>query len=93
MRGQSPMPRQAVMADDLGPDGVAFEVALTRNCGAVAVRISGRTGGLTLFFDRTEPPASIRHVVREAINRYRAGLGFPPSSTARPVPDGGSGRR
>jgi hypothetical protein len=75
--------RETVVAEDVGLEGDALEVALTPDCGALAVRISGRTGGLTLFFDRTEPPALIRRVVREAVDRYKAGLGVPPSGAAK----------
>jgi hypothetical protein len=71
---------EAGLADDVDVKGAPLGVAVTRDCGAVAVTISGRTGGLKLLFDRTEPPAFVRHVIRETVNRYKAGLGIPPDT-------------
>jgi hypothetical protein len=46
------------------------------------VHIRGRAGRVKLIFDCTEPPALIRHVVRQTVNRYKAGLGVPPAGAA-----------
>jgi hypothetical protein len=67
---------QALLREDAAADEAVVEVAVTRGCGAVEVRIVGPTAGLTLCFDHAEAhPRAVRFAVREAIARYRSALG------------------
>jgi hypothetical protein len=68
----------AALTEEVAANGVALQVAVTQDCGAMEVSISGPAGGLKLRFDGSQPVAYVRHVVRETVNRYQAGLGVPP---------------
>ena len=60
------------LAESLGVEPRVVE-GWIRDEGLPSVTDRGR-----LLFDRTEPPSLIRHVVRDAVSRYRCGLGVPP---------------
>ena len=67
---------QAVLKEDLAGDGANLDVAVTRDCGAVEVRVLGPAAALTLSFDAEEAQAAnVRLAVRQAIARYRSSLG------------------
>jgi hypothetical protein len=69
-----------VLREDLAAHGADLDVAVTRDCGAVEVRVLGPSAALTLSFDTEEAqPAHVRLAVRRAIARYRSSLGPAPS--------------
>jgi hypothetical protein len=71
---------EAALAEDAALEGTALDVALTKRCGAIEVRVSGPTAGLRLSFDRAELDLPyVRQVVRNAVARYRSALGHQPS--------------
>jgi hypothetical protein len=54
----------------------AFHVAVTERSGSLEVRVSGRKASLRFVFDGMDvPPAYIRRVVNDAVERYRSALG------------------
>ena len=68
---------QALLREDTAAGEAAVEVAVTRGCGCVDVRIAGPAAGLTLRFDQAEAcPNAVRFAVRAAIAQYRSALGL-----------------
>ena len=69
---------QTVLKQEFAANGVNLDVAVTRDCGAVEVRVLGPRAALTLFFDAEEAQAAnVRLAVRRAIARYGSSLGAP----------------
>ncbi len=64
---------------ELAADGSDLDGAVTRDCGAVEVRVLGPEAALTLVFDAEEAQAAdVRLAVRQALARYRSSLGATP---------------
>ncbi len=68
---------RALLLEDAASDEAAVEVAVTRACGTVDVRVAGPAAALTLRFDHAEAyPDAVRCAMRAAIARYRSALGL-----------------
>ena len=74
----------AALTKDAAVEGPALDVAVTEGCGAIDVRVVGPRAALRLSFDRADlHPPYVRHVVRNAVTRYRSALGGPSSSSRK----------
>jgi hypothetical protein len=68
---------RALLLEDAASDEAAVEVAVTRACGTVDVRVAGPAAALTLRFDPAEAyPDAVRGAMRAAIAKYRSALGL-----------------
>ena len=67
---------QALLMQEVTPEGGPLDIEVRGGCGEVEVRVAGPTGELRLPFDRAElHPAYVLRVVRQAVKRYRTSLG------------------
>jgi len=68
---------RTLLLEDAASDDAAVEVAVTRACGAVDVRVAGPAPALTLRFDPAEAyPDAVRCAMCAAIAKYKSVLGL-----------------